>query len=64
MDKSYFKNGQILRKTQTTKTDSKKNRNSKQTSIIKEVALITLKLPTKKNLDTDGFGGEFYSRFF
>ena len=64
MDK-YFKNGKILRKTQTTKTDSKKrNRNSKQTSIIKEVALITLKLPTKKNLDTDGFGGEFYSRFF
>ena len=61
MDKYItFKNEQILRKTQTPKTDSRKNRNSKQIYIIKEVTLITLKLTTKKNLDTDGFSGEFY----
>ena len=59
-----LKNGKILRKTQTTKTDLRRNRNSKQTYNIKEAALITLKLPTKKNLDTDGFTGEFYWRLF
>lgn len=59
MDKYItFKNEQILR--HKLKLAQEKNRNSKQTYIIKEVTLITLKLPTKKNLDTHGFSGEFY----